>query len=204
MRPAVLPLLCGLALAGGASAQTVATAQGREGELAAAERSATGSASAAAGAPLSTAQQIDAWLNEAPPSSLASRGGAGPDGPWSDAEATAETRFSRRVIPIDGPPIARTLADGRVHGEAGAEIGTLGYGGYGIVSGPLGPNGALQIGVSHYQGWGGGGYGGAHRWRGAPNGGVTGLSLSAAWAPGRRIPDAPVIYTPTAPATPAN
>ena len=65
------------------------------------------------------------------------------------------------VIPYDAPPIARTLADGRIHGEVGAEYGNRGYGGYGVASGPLGDRGAVQIGVSDYQGTGSrrGGYG---------------------------------------------
>lgn len=205
MRTVALALVSALAVAGAASAQTVATAQGRDGELAAATSASAAASSAAPvapGAALTTSQQIDAWLSEAPPSTLASRAGAGPDGPWSDEDAAGQTRFTRRMLaPIDAPPIVRTLTDGQIHGEAGAEIGTLGYGGYGVVSGPLGKNGALQIGVSHYEGWGGdrsrrlgGRYGG---------GSSTGVSLSASWAPRQQIPDAPVVYTP-APLTPAN
>ena len=188
MRLAAPALILGLALAGAASAQPVATAAGRDGEL-----NARAVAAPAAGPTLTTAQQIDEWLAQAPPPTAASRAGAGPGGPWDDDSGVTLTR---RVIPLDAPPLARTLADGQVHGEAGAEFGNLGYGGYGVVSGPLGKNGAVQIGVSHFEGNGGG-----RRWRGRGwNGGDrTGVNLSAVWSPRRdAIPDAPTIYTPPA------
>lgn len=132
--------LAALALAGAAAAQPVATAQGREGEL-------------------STAQQIEAWTHDdAPPPARVIRPGAAPlgaDSPWADGLATPLP-----IIPFDAPPIARTLADGRIHGEVGAEVGNRGYGGYAVASGPLGKNGAVQVGVSDFQGTGGrrGGY----------------------------------------------
>ena len=129
------------AFAGAAAAQPVATAQGRGDEL-------------------STAQQIDAWTREAPPPTgpvilPSARSGLGAGSPWADGLASPLV-----VLPYDAPPIARTLADGKVHGEVGAEAGNRGYGGYGIASGPLGKNGAVQVGVSDFQGTGGrrGGY----------------------------------------------
>ena len=140
-RPALAScLVLGLAAcAGAAMAQPVATAQGRGDEI-------------------STAAQIDAWTREAPQPTApvilpSSRSGVG--SPWADGLAGPLV-----VVPYDAPPIARTLVDGKVHGEVGAEYGNRGYGGYGVASGPLGKNGAVQVGVSDFQGTGGrrGGY----------------------------------------------
>lgn len=141
-RPAIaLCTVLALAGAGAATAQPVATAQNRGDEL-------------------STAAQIDAWTREAPPATgpvilPASRSGVGPGSPWAEGLASPLA-----ALPFDAPPIARTLADGRIHGEVGAEVGNRGYGGYGVASGPLGKNGAVQVGVSDFQGTGGrrGGY----------------------------------------------
>ncbi len=143
-RPLLVAALAGLAAAvaaGAASAQAVPTAQGRGDEL-------------------TTAQQIEAWTRDAPPASTApptlaaSRGALGADSPW--AEGGGPVPF----IPYDAPPIARTMTDGRIHGEVGAEVGNRGYGGYAVASGPLGDHGAVQVGVSDFQGTGGrrGGY----------------------------------------------
>ena len=149
-----------LVFAGAAAAQTVPTAAGRDGEL-------------------STQAQIDAWLSEAPPATPTSRAGAGSDSPWADGLATP---IPQPVFGYGGSPLERTLIDGQVHGEVGAEFGNRGYGGYGVVSGPLGKNGYVQIGVSDYQGTGryrggyGGGYGGGDRRT---------LSLSAGWSADR-------------------
>ncbi len=168
IRHLLTPILLGAAAAGfaagAAGAQTVATAQNRSGEP-------------------TTAQQIDAWVKEgpppttaaAPPPQVASRGGAGPDSPWADG---LDSPLPLPVIPWDAPPIVRTLADGRVHGEVGAEIGTGGYGGYAVASGPLGRNGALQIGVSDFQPTGR-----ARRYYGG--GDRKSLSVSLAFSPNR-------------------
>ncbi len=154
-RPLLLAGVAALAVlgAGAARAQPVATAQGRGDEL-------------------TTAQQIDAWTRDAPPAAP-----AGPviratretalDSPWADGLAPPIA-----FIPFDAPPIARTLADGRIHGEAGAEYGNRGYGGYAVASGPLGDHGAVQVGVSDYQGTGG------RRWSGW-NGDHKSLDVSA-------------------------
>ena len=128
--------------AGAAAAQPVATARDRGDEL-------------------STADQIDAWTRDAPPATgpvilPSSRAGLGAASPWAEGLGGPLV-----VIPYDAPPIARTLVDGRIHGEVGAEYGNRGYGGYATASGPLGSNGAVQVGVSDFQGTGGrrGGYG---------------------------------------------
>ena len=129
-------------VAGSAAAQPVATASARGDEL-------------------TTAEQIAAWTRDAPPAPTAApvirpspSAGLGADSPWAAGGPLV-------VVPFDAPPIARTMVDGKVHGEVGAEYGNRGYGGYGVASGPLGPNGAVQVGVSDFQGTGGhrGGYG---------------------------------------------
>lgn len=195
-RPAwpAVSLALALALMGGAAAaqaQPVATAQGREGEL-------------------STAQQIAAWTQEddSPPPARPLRAtpagapgvvgvtgvgpgvgpGLGADSPWAEGLAPALA-----FIPFDAPPIARTLADGRIHGEVGAEVGNRGYGGYATASGPLGPNGAVQVSVSDFQGTGGG------RWRGW-NGDHKSLGVSAVFDFSRdRKTDTPVSAAPATP-----
>ena len=162
-RPALLSLLALgglLAAAGGAQAQVVATAGGRGDEL-------------------STAAQIDAWTQD--PSDTparvirpsAARAGLGEASPWAEGLAGPIP-----FIPFDAPPIARTLADGRIHGEVGAEVGNRGHGGYAVASGPLGPNGAVQVAVSDYRNTGGrrDGYG-----YGYGNGDRKSLSVSAAF-----------------------
>lgn len=129
---AALALTGALTGAGAAAAQPVATAQNRGDEL-------------------STAEQI-AEFTRAPPAAPgqvilpASRSGLGGGSPWAEGLAGPLP-----FIPYDAPPIARTLADGRIHGEVGAEYGNRGYGGYATASGPLGKNGAVQVGVSDYQ-----------------------------------------------------
>ena len=146
-RPALIACVGVLALAGAARAQPVATAGARGDEL-------------------STAQQIDAWTHDGaaaaqPPTPRAAHGDVPVDSPW--AEGLAPTL---PLLPYDAPPIARTLVDGRIHGEAGAEYGNRGYGGYATASGPLGQNGAVQVGVSDFRGTGGrssGGWNGDHK-----------------------------------------
>ena len=95
--------------------------------------------------------------------------GLGGDSPWAQGLAP-----SVAFLPFDAPPIARTMVDGRVHGEAGAEYGNRGYGGYGVASGPLGDHGAVQVGVSDFHGTGG------PRWSGW-NGDHRSLNVSAAF-----------------------
>lgn len=129
-------LLGPLAPAGAAAAQTVSTAKGRGDEL-------------------TTAQQIAEWTRDAPPAAApptlsASREGLGAASPWAEGLAGPAP-----FIPYDAPPIARTMTDGRIHGEAGAEYGNRGYGGYAVASGPLGDHGAVQVGVSDFRGTGG-------------------------------------------------
>ena len=187
----------GLALAAGAAhAQTVTTASGRDNEL-------------------STAQQIDAWVRSAPPAVVAPRAplvvsSSDPaSSPWADAEDGAT--FTRRVVgpplPYDASPLARTIADGQVHGEVGAEVGNLGYGGYGVVSGKVARDVYVQVGVSDYErtgrarryrgGYGYGGYGpgaygsGGYGGYGGYAPGGRSLSISAAWLPGHDKPDEP-------------
>lgn len=217
MRPALIAsaALAATLVAGAAQAQAVPTAAGREGEI-------------------STAQQIDQWVKSAPPVAAAAGAQRAPlvvsssdaSSPWADEEDGRAT-FTRRVIgtplPYDASPLARTLADGQLHGEVGAEVGTGGYGGYGVVSGKVAKDVYVQLGVSDYESNGrgrryrgsayGGGYGGYGAGYGgyAPGGYGSGgyaapsgrsLSLSAAWLPGHDAPDEPW-RRPTV-STPAN
>lgn len=214
-------LLAALALtgagAGAARAQAVPTASGREGEL-------------------STAQQIDAWVKSAPPPAAAGAPRAplvvsSSDPAWADAEgATLTRRLEGAPLPYGASPLARTIADGQVHGEVGAEVGNLGYGGYAVASGKVAKDVYVQVGVSDYEasgkarryrggygygpgaygpgGYGPGGYGfvpGGYGYGGyggyAPAGGRS-LSLSAAWLPGHDTPDEPW-RKPAPPVTPA-
>lgn len=165
MNRALLAFCAASALAGAAAAQPVATAQGRADEL-------------------STARQIDVWTREAPsaaadadgrvilPASSSGLGAVGLEGEGADRPTV--------IVPWDAPPIARSLVDGRIHGEVGAEYGNRGYGGYAVASGPLGPNGAVQVGVSDFQGTDRrrGGYGSGY---GYGNGDHKSLSVVAAF-----------------------
>ncbi len=209
--PAALALA--LALAGGAAhAQAVPTAAGREGEI-------------------STAQQIDQWVKAAPPAAAAASSqraplvvsSSDPSSPWADEEDGRAT-FTRRVIgpplPYDASPLARTIADGQLHGEVGAEIGTGGYGGYAVASGKVAKDVYVQLGVSDYEGTGRGrryrgygGYGAGYGGHGAGYGGYApggyggsyaspggrSLSVTAAWLPGHDADEPwrrPTVTTP--------
>ena len=173
--PAFAAVLLGLAVAGSAAqAQTVATAQGREGEL-------------------STARQIEAWLREAPPVAPPPpvRAASDPTSPWAEGLADSD---GPAPLPWDAPPAARTLIDGKIHGEVGAEVGNRGYGGYAVASGPLGKDGYVQVGVSRYEATG-------RRARAYGDGSGQSLSLGVGWFPHRdegpwRRPDTAAKPTP--------
>jgi hypothetical protein len=106
--------------------------------------------------PVSTQEQIAAWLAHAPPVELVN------DGPAGYATGPA--------LDVNGYPLG---ADGKrqVHGEAGVSIGTGGYrSGYVSTLIPIGENGTLGLAVSQTDfgknsrargyGYGRGGYGG--------------------------------------------
>lgn len=208
--PTAAALLLTLAGAGAAHAQAVATAAGREQEL-------------------STAQQIDRWVQAAPPASAQRAplvvSSSDTSSPWADEEGAAT--FTRRVVgpplPFDASPLARTVADGQLHGEVGGEVGTAGYGGYAVASGKVAKDVYVQVGVSDYERTGRGrrfrsgygdpgyGYGAGYGGYGAPGfGGYGGgyapggrsLSVTAAWLPGHDAPDEP--WRRPAPTSPTN
>jgi hypothetical protein len=78
-------------------------------------------------APVSTEQQINDWIRQAPPVSRMSRDDADP---WTDAPVVAED-------------------DGRPHGEVGAMVGSGGMRAvYGTATIPLGDNGRATVSIS--------------------------------------------------------
>lgn len=157
----VFPLVGAAALPGAALARStddevVTTASARatrpptEAELAQAQADAKAKADAARTAkPISTEDQVAAWISSAPP--------VGREGALDYAE--------RPRLDVNGYPLDK---DGKrqVHGEVGVSVGTGGYrSGYVSTLIPIGENGTLGVAVGqtdfgkHGGGYGYGGYG---------------------------------------------
>jgi hypothetical protein len=147
--------LSSAALAGAPDDEVVTTAAARtakpptEAELAKAQADAKAKADAdRAAKPISTEDQVAAWLTNAPP--------VGREGALDYAE--------RPRLDVNGYPLDK---DGKrqVHGEVGMSVGTGGYrSGYASTLIPIGENGTLGVAVSQtdfgkHGGYGGYGYG---------------------------------------------
>ena len=193
----VLPLAGAAALPGAAFAlstddEVVTTASARatrpptEAELAQAQADAKAKADAARTAkPISTEDQVAAWLSSAPP--------VGREGALDYAE--------RPRLDVNGYPLDK---DGKrqVHGEVGMSVGTGGYrSGYASALIPIGENSTLGVAVGQtdygkhgggygYGGYGYGGYGDGYGY-GRRGGTEQSLALSLDMRGGGRKSDTP-------------
>lgn len=190
-----LPLaLPGAALARSADDEVVTTAAARatrpptEAELEKAKADAQAQADRVA-KPISTEDQVAAWLAGSPP---VERGAGGLD------------YAARPALDVNGYPLDK---DGKrqVHGEMGVSIGTGGYrSGYVSSLIPIGETGTLGVAVSQtdfgkhggygYGGYGYGGYGGGYGYGWGPRGGTSqslALSLDMRGGGGRSKSDTP-------------